>query len=253
MNTHPIHDDEDDDDEPVGTVLTRRRAISILGLSPFAAWLAACSSNPLDGGETATGTAAGSCVAQPALTEGPYYVDENLNRSDIRVNTPTGAVSAGVPLTLTFNVSRLTAGACTTLPSAIVDVWHADALGNYSDVGSFRGQDFLRGLQVTDSSGQVRFTTIYPGWYQGRAVHIHFKIRSSASSTQTYEFTSQLFFDDATSRALFTSTAPYSQKGAQTTLNSADGIYRQGGTGLLLAPVRTADGYEATFDVALAL
>ncbi|HEX9952880.1 MAG TPA: hypothetical protein VGB53_13990 [Rubricoccaceae bacterium] len=251
MNPTPIHDDEDNDDEPVGTVLTRRRAIALLGMAPFAAWLAACSaSDPVDSG---TGTTAGSCVAQPELTEGPYYVDENLNRSDIRINTPTGAVSAGVPLVLTFNVSRLTAGACTTLPDAIVDVWHADALGNYSDVGSFRGQDFLRGLQVTDASGQARFTTVYPGWYQGRAVHIHFKIRSAASASQTYEFTSQLFFDDNVSRALFTSTAPYSQKGAQTTLNSGDGIYRQGGTGLLLAPTRTADGYAATFDIALTL
>ena len=255
MNTHPIHDDEDDeddDDEPVGTVLTRRRAITMLGLTPFAAWLAACSSNPLDA-ETTTGVAAGACVAQPALTEGPYYVDENLNRSDIRINTPTGSVSAGVPLALTFNVTRLSSGACTTLPNAIVDVWHADALGTYSDVGAARGQNFLRGLQVTDANGQARFTTVYPGWYQGRAVHIHFKVRSSATSTQTYEFTSQLFFDDATSRTLFTSTAPYSQKGAQTTLNSADGIYRQGGTGLLLAPTRTDAGFEATFDIALAI
>ena len=69
------------------------------------------------------------------------------------------------------------------LENAIVDVWHADAGGDYSGVGSLQGETFLRGIQTTDANGDAAFTTIFPGWYRGRAPHIHFKVRSSADST----------------------------------------------------------------------
>jgi protocatechuate 3,4-dioxygenase beta subunit len=85
-------------------------------------------------------------------------------------------------------------GACVPLAGATVDVWQCDAVGAYSDVAdrgfNTRGQNFLRGYQVTDANGLAGFTTLYPGWYQGRATHIHFKIRGTASSGGTYEFTS---------------------------------------------------------------
>src|SRR5207244_2699335 len=100
----------------------------------------------------------------------------------IRSDPSDGSVKPGAPLRLALRVSRLTAGSCAPLPGAMVDVWHCDALGAYSDVsdpgGSTVGKKFLRGYQVTDAEGLVRFTTIYPGAYPGRAVHIHFKIRS---------------------------------------------------------------------------
>ena len=112
----------------------------------------------------------------------------------------------------------------------MVDVWQCDALGVYPGVGSTSGQKFLRGYQNTDASGSAKFMTIYPGWYQGRAVHIHFKIRPTSSS----EFTSQLFFDDALSTQVFAQ-APYSQKGTQgITRNTSDGIFQQS-AGKLLA------------------
>jgi hypothetical protein len=119
----------------------------------------------------------------------------------------------------------------------VVDVWHCNALGVYSDVSdpSFNtsGQKFLRGYQVTVNDGVARFTTIYPGWYQGRAVHIHFKVRSSASSGSAYEFTSQLFFDDALTDRVHAQ-QPYASKGQRDLRNSQDGIYNQGGSQLLL-------------------
>lgn len=96
----------------------------------------------------------------------------------------------------------------------------------------------------------ARFTTIYPGWYPGRAVHIHFKIRSDASASSAYEFTSQLFFDDALTDQVHAQ-APYSAKGQRALRNSGDGIYNQGGSQLVLNVTENSDGYAGVFDIAL--
>lgn len=239
-------DELHDDDQPVGQWLTRRQVLGLF-TAPILLGFAGCDSTT-DG--TTDEPITGSCVARPELTEGPYYVDENLNRSDLRADSATGAVREGALLALTFNVSRIAGNACSVLENALVDVWHCDAQGNYSDVGSFSGQDFLRGYQITDANGTASFTTIYPGWYRGRAVHIHFKVRSSAASGSAYEFTSQLFFDDDLSREVF-STASY--EGTQDTFNAEDGIYGQGGAQTLLAVTETDEGYAATFNIALYL
>jgi protocatechuate 3,4-dioxygenase beta subunit len=177
-----------------------------------------------------TTTPSSSCVLTAALTEGPYFVDEKLNRSDIRSDPSTGVTSTGVPLSLTFNVSRFASNACTPLTGAYIDVWHCDSSGTYSDVSGNgngtggSGKKFLRGYQITDANGVAAFTTVYPGWYQGRAVHVHFKLRLFAGTTKTYEFTSQFFFDETlTDKAHALS--PYSSKGKRDTLNTTDGIY----------------------------
>lgn len=109
----------------------------------------------------------GGIVATPAITEGPYFVDELLNRTDIRSDPTDGTFRAGLPLRLGITVSQLSGGVITPLPGATVDLWQCDALGVYSDVASENtaGQKFLRGYQVTDDHGKVRFLTIYPGWY----------------------------------------------------------------------------------------
>jgi protocatechuate 3,4-dioxygenase beta subunit len=208
-----------------------------------------------------------ACVLTPALTEGPYFVDEKLNRSDIRSDPTDNAVHEGVPLVLNMTVQRVDNGACTPLTGAIVDVWHCDALGSYSDEGMLgtAGKKFLRGYQVSDANGAVQFTTIYPGWYMGRAVHIHFKVRLYAGSQKTYEFTSQFFFDDTLTDAVYAQQAPYNTRRSRDTRNSADGIYQQAvndGTGrksrdlLLLqaAPAaKAADGYVGTLDIGVTL
>src|SRR5215212_906535 len=187
--------------------LSRREMLGLMGSTAVALTLSGCgggggesgrSSGRAGSGETGTAAeAASTCVVRPEQTQGPYFVDEMLNRSDIREDRE------GVPLDLTFNVSRVDRGnaaACGPLAGAMVDVWHADAAGQYSDVrDNAEGFDtqketFLRGYQLTDESGTARFTTIYPGWYRGRAVHIHFKIRESPESDRGYEFTSQLYF-----------------------------------------------------------
>ena len=197
-----------------------------------------------------------ACVVSPALTEGPYFVDEGLNRSDIRSDPATGAVSDGALLQLVLSVVQVNGDGCVPLAGAVVDIWHCDAAGVYSDVSdpgfSTLGQQFLRGYQVTDGSGVVRFTTIYPGWYQGRAVHIHFKIRCDAPSGGSYEFTSQFFVDEAMTDQVH-ATEPYASKGYRTLLNAGDGIFQDGGDLLILSVSETDDGYLGTFDIGVQL
>jgi protocatechuate 3,4-dioxygenase beta subunit len=196
----------------------------------------------------AVAVAAPSCVVKPELTEGPYFVDEKLNRSDIRPDPSGGAAADGVPLKLTFRVSQVAASGCTALSGATVDVWHCDAAGLYSDEAANRtvGRKFLRGYQTTDATGTVSFTTIYPGWYMGRAVHIHFKIRTAAGHT----FTSQLFFDEAVTDAVHAK-APYNAHGKRDTTNAADSIYRSAGSQVLLPVTVDGSGYAGTFDVGM--
>src|ERR1700682_1794564 len=200
---------------------------------------------------TGTTTTGASCILTAALTEGPFFVDEKLNRSDIRTDPGSGAVSAGLPLALAFNVSRVANSACTPLTGAYLDVWHCDATGTYSDV-SGSSRKFLRGYQITDANGVAAFTTIYPGWYGGRAVHIHFKLRLYAGSSKTYEFTSQFFFSDTLTDSVYTQ-SPYSSRGSRDTRNVSDGIYNSlsanDKVGLTLQTSMTADGYAGVINL----
>jgi protocatechuate 3,4-dioxygenase beta subunit len=197
----------------------------------------------------ANATAVPACVVRPEVTEGPYYVSEDLVRSDIRSDPSTGTVKEGTPFVLTFNISQVSNSTCSPLQGATVEIWHCDAAGQYSDVSdpgfNTKGQKWLRGSQVTDANGRAIFTTIYPGWYSGRAVHIHFKIHPDTAKV----FTSQLFFDDVLSDQVF-SQQPYASKGKRDTLNSNDNIYQ---ALLLLTVTKTDQGYAATFPIGLDL
>ncbi|MBI3803334.1 MAG: intradiol ring-cleavage dioxygenase [Nitrospirae bacterium] len=194
------------------------------------------------------------CIVRPEQTEGPYFVDEKLNRADIRSDPSDGSVKEGLPLRLTIRVHEITNNACTPLAGARVDLWHCDAAGVYSDVRdrSFdtRGKKFLRGYQTTDTAGKAVFLTIYPGWYQGRTVHIHFKIRTAPESRRGYEFTSQIYFDDAQTDQIHAH-PPYNTKGQRTVKNQQDGIFNDGGPELILQMTQEADGYAGTFDIGL--
>jgi protocatechuate 3,4-dioxygenase beta subunit len=275
----PLHDriedlvDLDDDDRLIGRILSRREVLALFGTGGAAAFLAACA--PSGGAATtaptgassagasatalasATATAAAvasalpSCVVVPELTEGPYYLDVELERSDIRTNTADGATVEGAPLTLEWIVSQADGSACVPMADVVVDVWHCDALGVYSGVSGNSG-NFLRGFQRTDTNGKASFTTVYPGWYTGRAVHIHFKIRTDADSSAGFEFTSQLFFDDDFSKQVY-ATGAYAQKGPQDVLNATDQIYNQSGGQTLLTVTQEGDGYKATFPIAVQL
>lgn len=197
-----------------------------------------------------------SCVVKPQQTEGPYFVEEKLNRSDIRSDPSSNSVSEGTELLLVLRVSQISGSSCMPLAGAKVDLWHCDALGVYSDVQdrSFdtRGKKFLRGYQITDKNGAVQFITIYPGWYPGRAVHMHFKIRTDAVSQQSYEFTSQLYFDDSFTDQIHAQ-APYAAKGQHRLRNNQDGIFQEGGKDLILQVSKNKRSYVGTFDLGLQL
>jgi protocatechuate 3,4-dioxygenase beta subunit len=200
---------------------------------------------------TALSAATGCATLTKEETQGPFWVDERLQRSDVRADSETGAVHTGVPLTLTINLQDAGAG-CAPQVGAYVDIWHANAQGAYSDVSGQGnpdniGVDWLRGYQVSDANGSVTFTTIFPGWYTGRTAHIHFRIRLALDTSTTVNFTSQLYFEESVATTVY-ATSAYAKSGTRQT-NSTDSLYDAG----LLMPVTgsTTAGYAGAFTVAL--
>lgn len=240
--------------------LNRRAALAVLGGVGITALVAACggskpkaasagtSSTEASSSSASTSTAATTALAlAPEMTEGPYFLDLNLVRSDITEDRE------GAPLALTLRV--IDVGSGTAIKGAKVDIWHCDANGLYSgfvsqsagaNSGSSSADDgtFLRGTQVSDADGAVTFATIYPGWYRGRTVHIHLKVHAGG----TVVHTGQLFFDDASTDTLYAGTAPYSSRATRDTLNANDSIYGGGGSQSTLAVQRSGDHYAAALD-----
>jgi protocatechuate 3,4-dioxygenase beta subunit len=242
----------------MATPVSRREALALLGAGALAALAAACaggssdsssSSRSSSSGSTGTSSAASggsgsgastvSCVLAPEMTEGPYYVDGGTVRRDITEGKP------GTPLRLDLTI--LDADTCTPIPGASVEIWHADATGNYSGFGSATSNStFLRGVQTADDSGTVTFRTIYPGWYPGRAVHIHLKAHQGGNEVHT----TQLFFDEATSDAVFTS-SPYDTRSGRRTTNAQDGIYGDGGAQSTPTLTKDGEGYLGTLTLGI--
>ena len=256
----------ENDDAPVGTILCRRqvlRAAAQAGAGFLALnWLA-----PLIAAEPAPSTQPKvDLFASPALTEGPFFVDEKLNRSNIVGDTKRASVVNGLPLALGFTIYQMAGKVLAPMKDVQVDVWHSDAAGAYSDESNPMNhedtskQTWLRGFQKTADDGKVAFETIVPGWYQGRTAHIHFKVRLySAAGAKTYEFTSQLFVDDAITTAVYAN-APYSSRPSRNTTNANDSVYNTTGTNgavagsqllLGLTPASSNNGYVGTFSIGL--
>lgn len=245
----------------VSSNLSRRRLLQLVGVTAATSlWSGSARVAGAMASDDETGMApedAPSCVARPRQTEGPYFVDARLERSDIRSEPGGGTRKPGVPLRLAFHVSRFDGESCTPLSGAVVDLWQCDALGIYSGVRDFAGrfdtreERFLRGYQVTDRRGRARFTTLYPGWYPGRTVHVHFKIRTDPDADQGLEFTSQLYFDDSLTDRIHAQ-PPYAERGQRDVHNDGDGIYRRsGGDELVLSLTERGEGFEGRFAIAL--
>jgi protocatechuate 3,4-dioxygenase beta subunit len=232
----------------MNNTIHRRRALEKMGFAGLAALAgSACNDGAVTSPESATtastvstgptastasSPSAAACVLTPAETEGPYYFDAGQLRSNI------AEVRAGTPLRLQLAV--VSAGICGAIKDAVVDIWHCDASGLYSGYASQRtdGETFLRGLQVTDASGRAEFTTIYPGWYQGRTVHVHLKVHLDARTA----LTSQLYFPEAVTDEVY-SRAPYAARGVRTTRNSSDSLYL---ADTLLDVASGVSGYDAS-------
>ena len=182
-----------------------------------------------------TDAASVSCILTPELTEGPYYIAGEKLRRNITDGRPGAAM-----LLRTFVVDATT---CRPIKNAAVDIWHADAGGVYSGFGAgASSRTFMRGIQRTNAHGLAQFRTVYPGWYQGRAVHIHVKVHVGGNVVHT----GQLFFSDSLTDAVYRR-APYSSRPNRTTRNAGDMIYRDGGSRSLLKVKRNSAGvYVAT-------
>lgn len=232
-----------------------RRAVLVGGAATTAAVLVGCGSgDPGDQGAarpeassetraqssspstSATTTARpAACELSPELTAGPYYLEDAAVRSDITEGRP------GAPMT--FAVQVLAHPGCEPLEGAVVDVWQCDAGGEYS---GFNGNSlsetqaqgtndkrFLRGVQRTDAAGIATFTTIFPGWYEGRTVHIHLKViaepeTATSSSGPHIEHVGQAFFDETTTVEILQE-QPYAAHVGTRTTNAADSIFQQAG------------------------
>lgn len=204
-------------------------------------------------------------VATPELTEGPFFVDKMLERSDVIGKTDRETVKNGIPLELVVTVLAVKDGKGVPLKGAHLDIWHADTAGVYSAEPSnpMQREDtsketWLRGYQVTDSDGVVKFKTIFPGWYMSRTSHIHFKIRTyTKSGNVTREFTSQFFFDEKINDAVLAQKAYAAERA---TRNDRDGIFRErqadgttAGSHLTLRTKAIGKGYVGEFKVALVM
>jgi protocatechuate 3,4-dioxygenase beta subunit len=246
---------------------TRRQALTAIGTVGLGAFLAACASNSTTttvagssttsttGSTSTSGTGATTgattaitaidCVLVPEMTEGPYYLDLDLVRSDITEDR------VGAPLALTIVVASV--DGCSPIQDAAVDLWHCDAEGIYSgfvaaSTGQGSGTDdsiFLRGTQLTDANGRVTFQTLYPGWYAGRTVHMHMKVHVGGNQIHT----TQLFFDDTYTDQVYAANEPYASRNNRDILNGDDGIYGGGGEATTLAVTADGDGYAATLVV----
>jgi protocatechuate 3,4-dioxygenase beta subunit len=248
------------DDQPAGTILSRRDALRVLGVGS-AAFLVAYARNGgnilLDAANRSAAPIPMDCIVRPELPAGPYFVDDQLNRSDIRYDPLEGNVSVGIPLFLKIVVFDAAYQSCTPLEGARVDIWHCDYMGIYSGVEqrgfNTTGQKFLRGYQLTDAKGVVQFQTVYPGWYSGRTVHVHFKIRTKAKNGRDYEFTSQLFFEDRLTDHVHAQ-KPYVKKGKRDTRNEKDNLLKESKYQLMLKTSGNLEsGIRASINIGLDL
>jgi protocatechuate 3,4-dioxygenase beta subunit len=237
--------------------INRREALGLLSAAGFA-FAAGCGSSPTgatsttSSGTTSNGTTGGSgaatCAVTPEETAGPYPDRTGMlnNLAFYRQDITEGR--SGLPLTLIITVVNATNG-CAPVTNASVEVWQCDAAGTYSEYGAGAGQTFLRGLQTTDTNGVVRFRTIYPGWYQGRATHIHLEVFVNGAVVKT----TQIAFPEDVSAAVY-GTGVYASHGQNLTTNSRDNVFSDG-TAYELATLSgsTTSGYTATLTVGVSV
>jgi protocatechuate 3,4-dioxygenase beta subunit len=232
--------------------LSRREALGVLGAAG-AVLSVACSETPTSptpttstttptATPTPTPTNSTQCVVSPNETVGPYPSRADFFRSDIREGKP------GLALVLNMTVVNAN-NACAAVANANVEIWQCDVTGNYSQYGSETSRTYLRGIQTTDANGRVTFTTIYPGWYQGRATHIHVEVTVNGRSVKV----TQIAFPEEVSAAVYR-TGEYASRGQNPTTNARDNVFSDGVNEELVALVGdTTSGYAGTFQIGVAL
>jgi protocatechuate 3,4-dioxygenase beta subunit len=244
--------------------IDRKFALQLLGTIGGAVALGKCSGGVLDvasASVAATATAGSSaCAETPEGEIGPYFADDGasgFDRSNIVANLDGSGAEPGIPLTLSVTIVD-TEKSCVTVSGAQVDIWHCNAAGVYSDESSegTTADTWLRGYQTTGSTGIVTFTTVFPGWYEGRTTHIHLRVRSSyseASSTSDGMNTTQLFFPQATIDEIDGGVAPYSSHGRNDTTNATDHVYADetAGANVLTLAGSSSTGFRTSITIGL--
>jgi protocatechuate 3,4-dioxygenase beta subunit len=243
--------------------MSRRRMLTALG---GAAALATVGGELLGGGRANAATAA--CAAEvESETAGPYPADGS---NGVEIRTVAGAVrrdirssfggatgvAAGVNLTFSLTVLNLS---CVPLVGAAVYAWHCDRLGRYSLYSSgVTNQNYLRGIQATDSTGTVTFTSIYPGCYSGRWPHIHFEVYSSLANATSGRGpivkTSQIALPKDVSQTVYATSAYSSSATALSRISLAtDMVFRDDLAAREMATVSgdVTNGYNAHLTIAV--
>jgi protocatechuate 3,4-dioxygenase beta subunit len=231
--------------------LSRREALTVIGAAGAALSLGCGGETPTSPSAVTTtptttgGTTAAACAVTPSETIGPYPSLTDMIRSDIREDR------SGTPLALTLTVNN-TNNACGPLAGATVDIWQCDAEGRYSQYsqGGFDGRasTFLRGMQTTDANGRVTFTTVYPGWYQGRATHIHVEVLVNGRSVKV----TQIGFPESVNAEAYRS-GVYAARGQNPTSNTGDMVFADSiAQETATISGSAAGGYTATFTINVA-
>jgi protocatechuate 3,4-dioxygenase beta subunit len=243
--------------------LNRREALGALGAAGLA-FVGACAASPTNPSTTTSGntgsTSGGSggganttnCIVTPEETAGPYPDRTGMLNNPAFFRRDITEGKPGLPLTLTITLVNAKTN-CGPLADAAVEIWQCDASGSYSEYSqpgfNGTGQTFLRGLQTTDSSGKATFATIYPGWYMGRATHIHVEIYVSGRSVKT----TQIAFPEDVSGAVYR-TGAYATKGQNTTTNARDSVFSDGVQDEMVTLAGdAASGYSATITIGVSV
>jgi protocatechuate 3,4-dioxygenase beta subunit len=235
----------------------RREAFEALAATAGLAWAAACGgSSSTTATEipstTSTSGEAGSCAVAAEETAGPYpdrlgmLANPAFFRRDIREGR------SGALLNLTLTVTNVRNN-CSPVAGANVEIWQCDASGNYSEYAqpgyNGTGQTFLRGLQTTDAKGNVTFTTVYPGWYAGRATHIHVKVYLNGAVVKT----TQIAFPESITAEVYAS-GVYASKGQSPTKNASDNVFADGTTTEMASVSGSAEaGFNASLTIGISV
>jgi protocatechuate 3,4-dioxygenase beta subunit len=235
--------------------LSRREALGLFGAASAALSVGACNgasptsptattttTTTTTGTTTTPPTSTTACMVTPTETEGPFPSIALPTRSDVREDR------SGLLLNLAITVVNTNAS-CAPVTNATVEIWHCDARGDYSEYGTQTSATWLRGVQPVNASGVANFTTIYPGWYQGRATHIHVEVMVAGRSVKI----TQIAFPEEINNAVYAS-GVYASKGANPTKNNTDMVFSDGvSSELATMSGNTSSGYTATFTVGIAV
>ena len=234
-----------------------KSGLAALGLMTLAPLVNSCKKDAAEVTTTTTGTGTtttttGSCATSPVETEGPFptKTPSSLVAADIRSDR------TGLPFTIKITINNKN-NSCAALAGAIVDIWHCDKDGNYSEYGGTGMQStnytfvhFLRGRQTSDASGLVTFTSVFPGWYSGRAPHIHVHVYNASGTSL---LVTQIAFPTDVCNTVYTTATNYYTKGKQDTSNASDNVFSDSlATELASVTGSVSAGYVLTHVVTVA-